>query len=75
MKLCHSLRWKGWYGQRTWTEADWHAAASANEVPWTCVQTGEPWGADDGLVCPEDCQTGRACFVESTRIVKALPVS
>lgn len=75
MKLCQSLRWKGWYGQRVWSEAEWLAAAAANDVPWTCGQTGEAWGTDEGLACPEDCQPGRACFAPSARLRRPLPNS
>ncbi len=74
MKLCQSLRWKGYYGQRVWTQAEWERAAVGNEVPWSCVQTGEAWGTDDALACPEDCQPGRGCFVLSGRLVKDLGV-
>ena len=70
MKLCRSMRWKGWYAQRIWPAAEWAEAASANEVPWTCVQTGEAWGPDDSLACPEDCQPGRGCFERSERLVE-----
>ncbi len=67
------MRWKGWYAQATWSPAELLEAVRANEVPWSCVQTGEAWGPDDDLACPEDCQPGRRCFEPSARLVQPRP--
>lgn len=66
-RLCHSLRWKGFYGKPFQDQASLEAALSRNEVPYRCLQTCQAWGPDDAGVTPEQCQPGRGCFSPSDR--------
>lgn len=69
--LCRSLRWKGYYGPDSFTEAELAEHYASNEVPWTCLDTAFPWGPDDEVCAPERCGPGRACFTPSPRLVRS----
>lgn len=69
MQLCHSLRWKSWYGSEAFTEATLSAQFRSNEVPYTCLRTCQPWGPDDGPALPESCGSFRSCFRPSPKLV------
>lgn len=68
MELCRSLRWKSFYGQRSFSVDDLVNLFSLNEVPYSCLQTCEAWGPDDEATAPERCQPGRSCFEPSPRL-------
>jgi hypothetical protein len=60
MDVCRFLRWKGY----TSDQSD-EARASAfarNQVQYTCLHTGQPWGPTDEPAAPERCQDCRSCF-------------
>ena len=71
MELCRSLRWKSFYGQKSFSAEDLLNLFSLNEVPYSCLQTCEAWGPDDDLKAPERCQPGRSCFEPSSRLRRA----
>ena len=61
--LCRRLRWKGRHGADA-VSPEWVEAAYArNEVPWTCLSTGQPWGPDESVVDPHGCNPSRGCFI------------
>ena len=65
LRLCRSLRWKGFYG-RIFTDVDaLQQALAENDSAFSCLQTCQPWGEDDDRVLPERCQPGRGCFEPS----------
>lgn len=68
MDLCRFLRWKGYYGARWRTQGELDAALSTNEVPYSCLQTAQAWGPDDGVACPEHCDRSRSCFKISPKM-------
>ncbi len=67
LRLCHFLRWKGFYGTSFPDREALEAGLSRNEVPYRCLQTCQAWGPDDVGVTPEHCQPGRSCFSLSDR--------
>jgi hypothetical protein len=69
MKLCRFLRWKGVHDVRT--EQELIAAFARNEVPYSCLKTCQPWGPDEALAVPEDCDISRECFELSPRVFVA----
>ena len=68
--LCRSLRWKSWYSAPSFTEEELAAQVAANEVPWSCLQTAQPWGPDDEACTPEGCGPDRPCFRPSPKLVR-----
>lgn len=73
MQLCRSLRWKSWYGTDAFTEADLADLFRSNEVPYSCLQTCQPWGPDDAPAVPEQCDSSRRCFRPSPKLVSHSP--
>lgn len=67
MRLCRHLRWKTWYGARWDTPEELLADLTRNDVPFTCLRTCLPFGADDGPAVPEACRPERACFEPSAK--------
>jgi hypothetical protein len=58
--VCRHLRWKSF---REWTsERDLEHAFARNQVPYTCLHTGQPWGPNDEPAAPERCTDERECF-------------
>lgn len=58
--VCGYLRWKS---SREWTdEQELELAFARNQVPYTCLHTGQPWGPNDEPAAPECCDDRRACF-------------
>lgn len=65
MSLCRFIRWKGRYG-RTWTRhEELEAVHLANELPYQCNRTCEPWGPDEAPASLDQCVPERACFEPS----------
>lgn len=71
MELCRSLRWKSFYGQPSFSVDELLGLYAMNDVPYTCLQTCEPWGRDGQPAAPERCQPGRGCFAASPRLRRA----
>lgn len=69
-ELCRFLRWKGWYGNDTFTEAEFADHVARNEVPYSCLLSAQPWGPDDDACTPERCGSGRSCFQPSPKLVR-----
>ena len=67
MRLCHHLRWKGFYGSQWRCEDDMQRAMAAGDAPFTCLHTCQPWGPDDARTEPGACQPGRGCFEPSPK--------
>jgi hypothetical protein len=58
--VCRFLRWKSF---REWEdEEDLRGTFARNQVPYTCLHTGQPWGPNDELAAPECCTDERDCF-------------
>ena len=68
MELCRWLRWKSGYATEMFTPASLAEAVSANEVPYDCLRTCQPWGPDDGPAMPERCDSRRPCFQPSPKL-------
>jgi len=68
MDLCRSLRWKALYGLTSLSVDELLALFDANDVPYGCLRSREPWGPDGQPATPESCQPGRACFAPSPRL-------
>jgi hypothetical protein len=68
MDLCRSLRWKALYGVTSLSRDELLAHVQANDVPYGCLRSCEPWGPDGHPAAPEACQPGRACFAPSPRL-------
>jgi hypothetical protein len=60
MHVCRFLRWKGYKSDQS-DEAR-ASAFGRNQVQYTCLHTGQPWGPTDEPAAPEHCQDGRSCF-------------
>lgn len=67
LRLCHFLRWKGFYGRSFPSRAALADALSRNDVPYRCLHTCQAWGPDDQAVTPAGCQPGRGCFEASAK--------
>ena len=68
MDLCRSLRWKALYGLNSLSMDELLALVEANDVPYGCLRSCEPWGPDGAPATPERCQPGRSCFQPSPRL-------
>lgn len=68
MELCQSLRWKSLYGLTSISVEELVALVVANDVPYGCLLSCEPWGPDGDPATPETCQPGRSCFRPSSRL-------
>ena len=67
MRLCANLRWKTYYGARWDTREQMLADLLRGDVPYSCLQTCQPWGPDEDASTPERCQPDRGCFEPSKR--------
>lgn len=67
MRLCRSLRWKGFYGATFPDRASVERALTSADAPFSCVRTCQPWGPDEQPSWPEACQPGRGCFRPSPK--------
>jgi hypothetical protein len=63
--VCRYLRWKGF--KQAMSPEEREAAFGKNQVPYTCLHTGQPWGPTDEPAAPERCGASRACFVAKDR--------
>jgi hypothetical protein len=66
------MRWKGYYGRPSFSAEELAQAYTANEVPYTCLKSGQPWGPDDDVCAPERCGAGRTCFEVSPKLVRSI---
>ena len=69
MELCAFLRWKSFYGTEHLAEDELAGLLARNEVPYSCLRTTQAFGPDDDLVAPERCDSDRACYERSPRLV------
>lgn len=58
--VCRYIRWKGY--RKGMSEAERIEAFQRNHVPFTCLLTAQPMGADNDLCAPELCGSGRSCY-------------
>jgi hypothetical protein len=71
MNLCARLRWKGYYA-RDWSSlAELAVRLSESDVPFSCLDTAQPWGPDEALCAPERCGPQRACYRPSPLLPRA----
>lgn len=60
MKVCRCIRWKS--HRHAMTEEERQIAFARSHIPYTCLRTAQPWGADGDVCAPEACGPDRACF-------------
>ncbi len=60
--ICRYLRAKSPFGSFEGGENEWLFMDDANTICW-CIQSTGGAGPDNGLVDPQLCMAGRACFV------------
>lgn len=60
---CQKLRWKS-YGRDKDNVSAMLTTFEAGQVVFSCLETAEPFGSDDGPVAPECCNPKRACYKE-----------
>jgi hypothetical protein len=65
MEVCRYLRWKGF--KRGASDEARSDAFARNQVQYTCLHTGQPWGPADEPAAPEKCVCDRVCFVPHER--------
>ena len=63
--LCKHLRSKTLMSARWATEEEMVRTLAANDVPFSCRKTCQPWGPDEALAAPERCHGARTCFEHS----------
>jgi hypothetical protein len=59
-EVCARLRWKGHHASMP--DALRRKVFARNAVPYTCLETGQPWGPCEEPAAPELCVRGRSCF-------------
>ncbi len=72
IELCAHLRWKGLADHDSLTEQELAILYAINDSQYSCLQTCEAWGPDDGIAAPERCRSSRACFSASRRLVRGV---
>lgn len=72
---CQKLRWKS-YGRDKDDLASMLTTFESGQVVFNCLQTAEPFGADDGPVAPECCHPKRPCYQEHQhlKIIQGQPL-
>lgn len=58
---CKFLRGKNPYGILEGGENPWVIPFESNTICW-CVKSTNACGPDNGLVSPDNCQSGRSCY-------------
>lgn len=59
---CARLRWKGRGADGPLDPLELHVRLLESPVPFTCLDTCQAWGPDDGPATPERCDPARACY-------------
>jgi hypothetical protein len=68
-ELCRRLRWKS-IARDLGDPAEVAVAFAKNQVPYTCLHSGQPWGPDDELAAPELCHRERGCYEPSLMTIR-----
>lgn len=71
MQICNFLRWKG-HTRDIAELGEVQLTFARNQVPYTCLQTCQPWGPDDELAAPECCNDSRPCYRPSPLVALRL---
>jgi len=61
LHVCRYLRWKS-ISLGSDDPLEVTATFAKNQVPYSCLNTGQSWGPDDDLAAPENCDSDRVCF-------------